>query len=231
MIFGYNSLMMASVKSYICSILYFEGITGDELAYITENSLLRSYAAGEMIFLEGEPAEGLWIVEQGRVKIYNLNPYGNEHILHLRGPGQTFNDIGALDGGNNPGNAAALSAEVLLWLVPSEVITIVLSQNPRVARNIIRLLARRVRSLVDQIEDLALYSVIVRLARFLLRQIDDASLSGPGVTRTAIAAHLNTTPQTISVALRELESAGAIAFDRHRITIVDEAKLRNIAML
>lgn len=223
--------MTITVKNYINSIIYFEGITQEELTYITENCILYTYKSGEAIFLEGDPSEGLWIVEKGRIKIFKLSLDGNEHILHLRGPGKTFNDIGALDGGNNPANATALSLEVQVWLVPSAVITNVLTRNPQIALNVIRLLAKRVRSLVGQIEDLTLYSVIVRLARFLLKQLEDPSLSGQGVTRTAIAAHLNTTPQTISVALREIESAGAIQFDRHQITIIDEDKLRTIAFL
>ena len=156
---------MSSVKSHINTIIYFEGIADDELAFVTENSLLRTYAAGEMIFLEGNPAEGLWIVESGNVKIFKLNPDGGEHILHLCGPGKTFNDIAALDGGNNPANAMALSDSVEVWLVPSDVISYVLTHNPQVALNVIRMLGMRVRSLVSQIEDLALYSVIVRLAR------------------------------------------------------------------
>ncbi len=223
--------MASAIQNYISSVIYFRGITTEEITYITNNSLLRTFTANEMIFLEGELAEGLWIVENGRVKIYKLSLDGNEHILHLRGPGKTFNDIGALDGGNNPANAAALSTKVEVWLVPSAIITEVLTQNAQVALNVIRLLAKRVRSLVGQIEDLALYSVIVRLARFLIKQVDDSSLSGPGVTRTAIAAYLNTTPQTISVALRELEASGAIEFDRHQITIVDETQLCAIALI
>jgi CRP/FNR family transcriptional regulator len=221
---------MTSLQNYVESIPYFEGITKEELAYISENSLPRTYTANEIIFIEGEAAEGLWIVERGRVKIYKLSADGNEHILHLLGVGKTFNDIGALDGGDNPANAAALSAEVKVWLIPSAVIARVLAHNPQIALNVIRLLAKRVRSLVGQIEDLALHSVMVRLARFLIKQADDPSLSGPGITRIAIAAHLNTTPQTISVALRDLEAAGAIEFDRHRIIIVDEQKLRSIAL-
>jgi CRP/FNR family transcriptional regulator len=221
----------SSIESRIGSIAYFEGIADDELAYITEHSLLHEYSAGEMIFFEGERADGLWIVEEGNVKIFKLNPDGGEHILHLSGPGKTFNDIGALDGGNNPANAAALSPQVRVWLVPADVLTYVLTHNARVALNVIRLLAVRVRGLVGQIEDLALYSVMARLARFLLKQAEDPSLSGPGVTRTAIAAHINTTPQTISNVLRSLEEAGALKFDRHRILIVNEKLLRSIAML
>lgn len=222
---------MVSIKNHIQSIPYFKAATEDELIYIAENSLLRTYAAGEMIFLEGERAEGLWIVEHGNVKIFKLNPDGGEHILHLRGPGKTFNDIAALDRGNNPANASALSAETHVRLITIDVITQVLTQNPQVALAVIRLLAVRVRSLVGQIENLALYSVIVRLARFLLKQAEDPSLSGPGITRTAIAAHINTTPQTVSVVLRELEIAGAIEFDRHQIIIIDEHILRSIAIL
>lgn len=222
---------MITVQNYIKSITYFEGIAEDELTHIMDNTLLRTFSAGEMIFLEGEPTDGLWIVEKGNVKIFKLNPDGGEHILHLCGPGKTFNDIGALDGRTNPANATALSSEVLVWLVPSEVIKYVLTQNPQIALNVIRLLALRVRSLVGQIEDLALYSVTVRLARFLLKQAEDPALSGPGITRTAIAAHIHTTPQTISNVLHVLEAAGTIEFDRHRIVIVNERILRSNAML
>jgi CRP/FNR family transcriptional regulator len=222
---------MPSVRTYIPSIIYFENIADDELAYIAANSLLRAFSANQVIFLEGEPAEGLWIVEQGSVKIFKLHPDGGEHILHLRGPGKSFNDIAALDGGANPANASALSADAQVWLIPTAVIQHVLAHNAQMALNVIRLLAVRVRSLVEQIEDLTLYSVMVRLARFLLRQADDPSLSGPGVTRTAIAAHINTTPQTISNMLHLLEDAGAIEFDRHRIVIINERVLRSIALL
>ncbi|MCB0186192.1 MAG: Crp/Fnr family transcriptional regulator, partial [Caldilineaceae bacterium] len=171
---------MTTIQSYFGAISYFDGIVEDELRYITRNSIARTFAAGETIFLEDEPATGLWVVESGHVKIYKLNPDGGEHILHLRGPGKTFNDIAALDGGKNPANAAALSEQTRVWLIPAEVVVHVLSHNARVALNVIRLLAVRVRSLVGQIEDLALYSVIARLARFLLKQASDTSLSGPG---------------------------------------------------
>lgn len=222
---------MVSVKDQISSISYFQGITEHELAYISANSVLRKFAAGATLFHEGDPADGLWIVSDGHVKVFKLNPDGGEHILHLRGPGDTFNDISAFDGGANPANAAALSHTVQVWLIPTPVLTYVLTHNSHVALNVIRLLAVRVRSLVGQIEELALYSVSVRLARFLLKQHEDPSLSGPGITRTAIAAHINTTPQTLSNLLNSLQEAGAIQFDRHHVVIVNEKVLRSIAML
>jgi CRP-like cAMP-binding protein len=188
----------------------------------------KQYQAGETIFLEGDAALGLWLIEHGRVKIYKLSHAGNEQILHILGEGNSFNDIAALDGGTNPANAAALSI-IRLWLLPSHALKDAMLANSRLSIRISSLLAKRVRSLVGQIEDLSLHSVVSRLARFLIRQTQDPSLSGAGVTRTVIAAHLNTTPQTISNALNTLEEAGAIEFDRHQITIVDEAALRSMA--
>jgi CRP/FNR family transcriptional regulator len=221
---------MNAIQGYVGTLGYFKGISADELAYIGEMSVLRTFGANEMIFMEGDAADGIWIVESGHVKIYKLNPDGGEHILHLRGPGNSFNDIAALDGGPNPANASSLGGETQVWLIPHAVIHYVLSRNNQVALNVIGMLARRVRTLVGQIEDLALYGVIVRLARFLLKQAGDPSLTGPGVTRQAIAAHISTTPQTISTVLRSLEESGAIRFDRQRIVILDEKILRTIAM-
>lgn len=218
------------MKDHLRTLVYFESLDAAALEWITDQMIRRTFAAGESIFLEGEPAAGVWMIETGRVKIYKLNPDGGEHVLHILGDSNTFNDVAALDGGVNPANAAALS-DVTVWLLPSDVLAAAIERYSALALKVIRVLAARVRYLVGQIEDLALYSVMVRLARFLLKQAEDPALSGPGVTRVAIAAHLATTPQTISNVLRALEDTGAIRFDRHRIIIEKEDLLRSIAML
>jgi len=183
----------------------------------------------EMIFMEGDEATGLWLIEQGQVKITKLNPDGDEYILHLLSTGDSFNDIAVLQQGNNPAHAIALS-EAACWLIPTETIQRLLADNPASAQAAIRMLTTRVRALVQQLENLALYSVTARLARFLLHQAE-SPISEEGVTRVAIAAHLATTPETISRALRSLEQAGAIEFNRHQIEIVKPDALRALAVI
>ena len=209
---------------------YFEGCAQATLDLLVGQALSHHFAANETIFHENDPALGMWLIETGSVKISKTNPDGIEHILHLLGAGNTFNEIASFDGGANPGNATALS-ESRVWLIPSESIDAALAADPALARRVIQLLANRVRGLVHQIEDLALYGVVVRLARFLLKQVEDPALSAPGVTRAAIASYLATSPETISRALRTLERNGAIRFDRHRIVIVREDLLRDLAAL
>ncbi|MFN8377563.1 MAG: Crp/Fnr family transcriptional regulator [Anaerolineae bacterium] len=209
---------------------YFRALDDEALSQLAAQAVLRTVEAGEILLLEGEPAAGLWMIVEGRAKVYKLNPDGVELVLRIFGEGNTFNDISALDGGPNPANAAALSA-LTAWVLPAEPLQRLIRSHHRVAEAVVHALASRVRGLIRTVEDLSMYSVNVRLARFLIQQAQDPSLSGPGVTRTTIAAHLATTPQTISVALRELEATGAIEFDRHRIVILDESLLRSIAQL
>jgi CRP/FNR family transcriptional regulator len=218
------------LSQYLLALPYFENADSSTVAALERQAVYRAFSADQIIFNEGEPAAGMWLLEQGRVKIFKLNPEGEEHILHFVGEGNTFNDIAAFDSGNNPANAAALT-DISLWLIPTAVLHHVLATNPQLALRVIRLLAGRVRGLVHQIEDLALYSVSIRLARFLLKQAEDPALSGPGVTRAAIAAHLATTPESVSRSLKTLEETGAIRFDRHRIIIEREDLLRTIAAL
>ena len=209
---------------------YFKRLPTDRLEQLADRALCQTFSAGEIIFLEGSPSVGLWIIGEGRVKIFKLSSSGSEHILHLLGPGDSFNDIAALDGGPAPANAAALS-DLTACVLPHEMLIEAIQHDPLLATTIIQVLARRSRTLVQQIEDLALYPVTTRLARFLLSQAENPALSGPGITRAAIAAHLATQPETISRALGSLEKAGIIRLDRHRIIIIREDLLRMTAML
>lgn len=221
---------MSQLADLLHALPYVKGCSQATVDLLCAAAVRRQYAPNETIFHEGDAALGMWLVESGSVKIFKLNPDGVEHILLLLGEGSTFNDIAAFDGGANPANAAALSGSQL-WVIPTASIDAALAADPVLARRVIQLLALRVRGLVRQIEDLALYGVIVRLARFLLKQSEDPALSAPGVTRAIIASHLATTPETISRALRTLEDNGAIRFDRHRIVIVREDLLRTLAAL
>jgi len=219
-----------SITNFLNTLAYFEDMTTQELNTLSRHCLRYTYAPNELIFLEDDIARGMWILESGSVKIYKLNAEGEEHILHLLGEKDTFNDIAAFDRGKNPANASALS-KVKVWLVTTEALEKAILDNSELGLKIIRVLANRVRMLVHRIEDLTLYSVIARLARFLLEQSDNPSLSGPGITRMAIAAHLATTPPTISHALRKLGEMGAIEFNRHQIIITNEDLLKSIAMI
>lgn len=202
----------------------------DEQKLLLESARLQLFQADELIFLEGDQAAGLWWIEQGVVRIVKISPEGDERILHLAGPGESFNDIPVYDNGRNPATTIT-QTPAKLWLLPADTIRSLVRQNPAFAQAVIRLLAQRVRHFTTQIETLTLYDVTARLARFLLQQAADGALAEAGITRKAMAAYLATTPESISRTLRTLQEAGAIQFDRHRIMIVNPETLRRLAQL
>lgn len=208
----------------------FSGMAEGQLSTLAGYAVHRRFVAGETIFMEGEPSAGLWIVDSGRVKTYKLSAEGAEYVLHIFGPGDTFNDLAALDGAPNAVSAGAITS-LSAWVIPAAEFAVVLNSNHELALAVIRGMVGRQRRLIAQIEDLALRPVTARLARFLLTQVSDPALAHPAVTRALIATHLATTSESISRSLRALENAGAIRFDRHRIVIIKPDLLRELAQV
>lgn len=219
-----------SVQSTLRHLPYFDRVTESTLSALGKQAVRFSFAPNEMIFLERDPSAGLWIIENGRVKAYKLSPDGQEYILRFFGPGNSFNDLAALDNAPNAASATAVTA-VSAWVIPTAVFAAALQNNHELALAVLQGMVGRVRSLVGQVEDLALRPVTARLAHFLLEQIKDPALTHPAVTRTLIANYLATTPESISRSLRVLETTGAIRFDRHQIIIVQPETLRQQAQL
>jgi len=76
-----------ALSSTLRQIPYFAHVSQHLLAMLAEQALRRVFAAGAVIFLEGEASAGLWLLENGRVKAYKLSPDGQEYILRFFGPG------------------------------------------------------------------------------------------------------------------------------------------------
>ena len=217
-----------SIQALLRQLPYFAHAAETTLRELEQHAIRYTFTPDEMIFLEGEPSAGLWIVEKGRVKAYKLSTDGQEYILRFFGPGDTFNNLAAFDNAPNATSTTAVT-DVSAWMIPTAVFKTMLQTDHELALAVLQGLVSRVRHLVGQVEDLALHSVTARLAHFLLDQGEDPTLAHPAVTRALIANHLATTPESISRSLRALEKAGAIRFNRHQIIITQPDILRQQA--
>jgi CRP/FNR family transcriptional regulator len=214
---------------------YFGGLPDEALAALARAAGSRRYSRGQVIFLEGEPCAGLFIVAAGEVKIFKLSAQGREQILQQLGPGGTFNEVAALDGGPNPASVAA-TADASLYHISRAEIRRLARRYPDLAWALIESIAHRARHLVGMVEDLALRSVKARLARLLLGEAARASDAGAidrshMVSQAEMAARLGTVREMVGRALRDLSDEGLISFDRHRIVITDRAGLETAANL
>lgn len=203
---------------------YLSGLDDDILINLAENTRLISYDVDEIIIHEGQPGQGLAIVESGRVKIYKGAPSGREMILTVMETGDSFNEVAVFDQKENPVNATAV-LNTRIWLIDPEALRKVIAEHPGACQMIIINLAHNLRMLVEKVVELSFYTVTARLAR-LLRELPESQLAGSErLTQDDMAARIGTVREVVARSLKELERVGAIDIERGRITILDREKL------
>ena len=104
----------------LAKVPIFSGLTESELGFLAQRTAPRHYSAGEMVFDEGEPCSGLYVVESGNVRIFKSSPNGREHVLSIDGPGSSIAELPVFDGGAYPASAAAVDAVTLLFVSKQE---------------------------------------------------------------------------------------------------------------
>ncbi|MFN8488678.1 MAG: Crp/Fnr family transcriptional regulator [Caldilineaceae bacterium] len=214
------------------SVPYLKDLPATVVQALANVANVYRYAANTIIFNEGEPVSGLYLVEEGTVKICRFSKDGREQTLRFMPRGDTFNDVAALDGGPNPATAIAYT-DVTLWRITRPDLRYVVDRNPTLAWALIENMSHRARYLVGLVHDLSLRNVKGRLARLLLEQAEAAGRgeSPPLLTQEEMANRLGTVREMVGRALRSLSNAGLIEFDRHRLVILDAERLAEEAEL
>ncbi len=209
----------------------FAGADEASLAEMAASAVWRTYRPGEMVFLEGESAPALYILERGWLKVVKMAPDGREQVLRFLGPGESFNEVVVFTNRPTPATAMALE-EAGLWLIHKQAVQNVLLRHPQVALGVVERMAERVLQLVTLAADLSLRSVEARLARLLLAEAQDGVMERRRwTTQAELAARLGTVPDVLNRALRGLSEAGFIQVDRRQIRILDREGLAGKAML
>lgn len=208
------------------AVPYFADLTPEIVSELATVAVPRQYAAGTIIFGEGDPDNGLYMVEEGTVKICRYSKEGREQTLNTFSKGDTFNDVAVLDGGNSPATALAFS-DAILWRVARADLQYLAMRHPALAWALIESIARRTRYLVGLVQDLSLRSVKSRLAKLLLEQVNasEEDVVKRMLTQEEMASRLGTVREVVGRALRSLAAAGVLEFDRHQIVILDSERL------
>ena len=218
---------MAIDAEFLKSIPYFAGLSLTEIDSVRKLVLEKKLERREIVIYEGEPAEAVYFVVSGALKLSKTSAEGKEQILSILRPGDSFNDVPVFDDGPNPASAQAMGPVVLYELSKSDFKTLV-QDNTIVSANTITVLAEQVRQLVFLVEDLSFRHVIGRVARILLEYADGAA-PGARLTQQDMAAMAGTAREVVGRSLKTLEQDSLIKFDRHRIVIIDREALQEMA--
>lgn len=191
---------------------------------------VRTFQAGEAIFLQDEPPEAIYLIASGRVKIVRITPEGYENILCMRGPGDYFCPVPLLDRGRQLGTAFAVT-DVTLFSANQADFCSLCQHSPALLSVVQGDCLAEVRHLLNRLEAFAFRTIRERLALVLMDSVrrqqggeDVVDLPPNGfelrVTQQDLAGLVGGTRESVSRNLQELAREGAVALSRGRIVIL-----------
>ena len=219
---------MAVQVEFLKSIPYFSGLSDAEIDSVRKYIFEKKAERGEILSFEGEPANVLYFVVAGAVKVFKTSADGKEQIFSIIRPGESFNDVPILSSGANLVSAAAMGAVVLNAIKKND-LEVVLREYPRVALNVIQVLSRRVQELVSLVEDFSFRHVTGRVAKMLLEYAGNGAGDRPRLTQQEMASMIGTAREMVGRSLKNLEAEGVIRMERNRIIITDPKAIREMA--
>lgn len=217
---------METKTASLTQVPLFGSLDEAEVRALGQRAVERRYNPDDMLFWEGEPCAGIFLVVQGSVKIFKTSTGGREMMLALETAPATVAELPLFDGGPYPASVRAVDSVVTLFINKADFYQ-VCRQYPDVALKVLAVVGRRLRHLVGIVEALTFGSVTQRLARLLLEASKSAGSDefDLPLTHQEIASRLGTVREVVSRNLARFRAEGLIRIQGHRLAILDREGL------
>ena len=203
------------------------GLSQPELQMLAARTVRKLFTAGELLFSEGEPCNGLHIIALGKVRIFKTSMSGREQVLAMNGPGESVAELPVFDGGPYPASAVAIEDTEIAFISRRDFNAYCL-EHPEVALKVLSVVGARLRRLVEIIEELSFTTIRQRLISALLKLAQkEGKKTERGVefqlpaTHQELANQLGTVRELISRNLMRLQAEGLLDVDAREIVVKD----------
>lgn len=206
-------------------------VTTDHIAHLAAATREKRLIKGEMLFQRGDTPRGFFVVVFGQIKLAFSSPQGNEKVIEIVGPQQTFGEAVMFTERPYPVFAEAL-ADTLLLQIPRSAVVELLDSERAFALQMLSGLSLRLHRIVQDVESYSLRSSTQRLIGYLIKHCPESEGADNSVdielptSKQVIASRLNLTPETFSRILHDLSKEGLITVHGRHITVSDVGKLR-----
>ena len=214
----------------LTQIPLFAGLGEPERQALAQRVVEKRFAPDEILFWEGEPCAGIFIIGQGSVKIFKTSVSGREMMLALETAPSTVAELPLFDGGTYPASVRAVDPVVAYFINKTDFYS-VCRQFPEVALKVLAVVGRRLRHLVSVVESMTFGSVTQRLARLLLdtsRQAHEDRFD-LALTHQELASRLGTVREVVSRNIARFRAEGLIKIDGRKVTILNRSGLEREA--
>jgi CRP-like cAMP-binding protein len=209
----------------------FKGVSDEEMRRITRLCGERRYGKGSSIFSEGDPADAMFIVAEGFVKLVSVSSKGAETILHILKPGEVFGELFFAE--ERRAFDAVTTTDVLVTVIPRKSFEEILASFPAVARNFIRLLSRRLVKVEQEIAGFGHTWSYQRLGMVLLQLGKEHGVRTGGgtliplrLTHEDLAKLIGTTRETVTTQISRFKRMGLVKREGGRF-ILNEDRLKS----
>lgn len=224
-----NALRTAAIVAALRKSRMFADLPAADVSTIAQGCSLRSLDKDEMLFREGQKAEGFYVVQTGRVSVFRLTPDGREQIICIFQPPESFAEVALATMETYPANAVALEASQVVLVHKAQFRDLV-CKKPELALHMLVSMSLHLKHLVQTVHDLKGRQIEARLADWILQQ----TAAGGGaegaftlpVSKKVLAGQLGVTSETLSRTLARFRNEQAIEVDGPRIRILNVAGLR-----
>ena len=195
----------------------------------------RAYRRGERLILEGDESNTMFLVLEGRARVYTGTPEGTEVTLCVRGPGDLIGEMGALDPGGRRSASVVALEPLRCRVIAARDLQPLLETHPRVSLALLQLVIGRLRDADRRRTEFGPYDATRRLARVLVDAADQAARTGarlrPGLalSQHELSGLIGASRESVARGLAELRRRGLVTTGRRAVTISDADGLRRFA--
>jgi CRP-like cAMP-binding protein len=215
-------------KSCIEKVPIFSNLTTEEMIEVSMTAVQMKYKKGEIIYLEGELSEKLFVINTGKVKIYKLSEEGKEQIIRILQVGDFMGELSLFTNYPLKNNAEAIETTTLCT-IDSKQINDLIEKRPSIALKIMKELSTRLEKTESLIESIGHRNVEQRVADILLRMADDNNVVNLSISKKDLAAHIGMSQETLSRKLSSFQEEGFIRQEGQRkIIILNREALEDI---
>lgn len=219
---------------YLKQVNIFNGMTAELGAKVEEMTVMESFEKGDKIFLGVDPAEHLYILKEGRVKI-GQNPDGNKELIKaILYPGEIFGENGLTGAENYSDEATALDNRVLVCAMKVSHLEMLMEMHPALGLSVTTSLGQKLARMERKLESLIFKDAHGRIVDFLLHMAQDHGTANNGemliqhnLTHQDMANLTATSRQTVTTILNTLRDSGVIRMERKKIFVEDMEALKD----
>jgi CRP/FNR family transcriptional regulator len=223
------------VEHVLAQAPLFAALDADAATALAGAARTLRYRRGDLVFAEGDSGDALYVVVEGKVKIFRTSPDGRENMLAVLGPGEMFGELSLFDPGPRTATVAAVTDSTLASLA-HDALRPWLAGRPELGVQLLQALAQRLRRTNEAMADLVFSDVPGRVAKTLLDLADRfGTPSQEGVrvthdlTQEELAQLVGASRETVNKALSEFATRGWIRLDGRAVLLIDQERLAHRA--